>query len=70
LPTKERQELQERRTSHRWAPNQIRHTAATAVRKLFGLEASQVLLGHSSADVTQIYAEHNFELAAVAKEVG
>ena len=29
----------------------------------FGLEASQVVLGHSTADVTQIYAERDFDLA-------
>jgi len=35
-----------------WAPNQLRHTFATRVRKDHGLEAAQVLLGHSRADVT------------------
>ena len=38
-----------------WYPNQLRHTAATEIRKLFGLEAAQVSLGHSHAAVTQIY---------------
>jgi integrase len=47
----------EQRIIPRWAPNQLRHAAATEIRKRFGLEASQVVLGHSSADVTQIYAE-------------
>jgi integrase len=71
LNAKERQELQDWRTKHRWAPNQLRHSAGTAVRKLFGLEASQVMLGHSSANVTQIYAERDMELAVkVAREVG
>jgi hypothetical protein len=31
---------------------------------MFGLEAAQVVLGHAEADVTQIYAERNTELAA------
>ncbi|MFN3194238.1 MAG: tyrosine-type recombinase/integrase [Aureliella sp.] len=44
-----------------WAPNRLRHAAATKVRQQHGLEAAQVLLGHSSADVTQIYAEANRE---------
>jgi site-specific recombinase XerD len=35
----------------------LRHTFATRVRKEHGLEAAQVLLGHSKADTTQIYAE-------------
>ncbi|MBA4189460.1 MAG: hypothetical protein C0467_15830, partial [Planctomycetaceae bacterium] len=39
-----------------WHPNQIRHLFATTVREDHGLEAAQVLLGHSRADVTQIYA--------------
>ncbi|WP_040764036.1 tyrosine-type recombinase/integrase [Novipirellula maiorica] len=43
--------------SHRWAPNQLRHTRGTEIRSKFGLEAAQVILGHAKADVTQIYAE-------------
>lgn len=56
----------------RWAPNQLRHAAATEIRKLYdGLEAAQVVLGHSKADTTQIYAERNWKLAAaVMKEIG
>jgi integrase len=42
-----------------WHPNQLRHTTATKVREQFGLEAAQVILGHSRADVTQVYAERN-----------
>lgn len=54
-----------------WHPNQLRHLFATEVRRLHGLEASQVLLGHSRADVTQIYAERDLTLAArVANEIG
>jgi len=56
---------------HRWSPNQIRHTAGTEIRKKFGLEAAQVALGHSSADVTQIYAERDQSKAAeIARQVG
>jgi integrase len=55
----------------RWTPHRLRHTAATEIRKEFGLEAAQVILGHSRADVTQIYAETSLEKAAeVAKLVG
>lgn len=42
-----------------WAPNQLRHTAGTAIRKEYGLEGAQVTLGHSSADITQTYAERD-----------
>ena len=59
------------RAEHRWSPNQLRHSCATEVRKHFGLEAAQVTLGHSSADVTQIYAEKNVALAAeVMRKIG
>ncbi len=49
-----------------WSPNQLRHTFGTQIRREFGLEESQVLLGHSSADTTQIYAEIDAEKARVA----
>jgi integrase len=59
------------KADHRWAPNQLRHSAATEIRKRFGLEAAQVVLGHAQANVTQVYAERDHALAArVAKEVG
>ncbi len=47
----------------KWSPNRLRHSKATEVRKLFGLEAAQVSLGHAKADVTQIYAERDSALA-------
>ena len=54
-----------------WAPNQLRHSRATEIRKAFGLEAAQLVLGHAKADVTQIYAERDFEVAQrVMGEVG
>ncbi len=57
--------------AHRWAPNRLRHTAATEIRKRFGLEAAQVALGHAKADVSQIYAERDLSLAErVAAEIG
>ena len=64
-------ELRSWRRSHRWFPNQLRHSAATEIRKRYGLEAAQVALGHAQANVTQLYAERNYTLAAkVAREVG
>jgi integrase len=54
-----------------WSPNRLRHAFATKVRKKHGLEAAQVLLGHSKADVTQVYAERDLRLAeSVANEIG
>jgi len=42
-----------------WSPNQLRHAAATKLRSNFGLDAAQVILGHKTASITQIYAEAN-----------
>lgn len=54
-----------------WSPNRLRHAAATEVRRQFGLEAAQVTLGHSKADVTQVYAERDQDLArTVALKIG
>ncbi len=56
---------------HRWSPNQLRHTAGTKVRKLFGLEGAQMHLGHSKANTTEIYAERNLDLAReIARQIG
>jgi site-specific recombinase XerC len=55
----------------RWSPNRLRHSAATELRSKYGLEAAQVILGHSQADVTQIYAERDLaKAAAIMREVG
>lgn len=54
-----------------WHPNQLRHSRATEIRKKFGIEAAQVALGHARADVTQVYAERNLNLARrIALELG
>jgi integrase len=54
-----------------WHPNQIRHSHGTKVRHRYGLEAAQYVLGHARADVTQIYAEKNFDVAAeIAMQIG
>jgi len=40
------------RNTYRWSPNQLRHNAATFIRKEFGLDAGPGnLLGHSSPSV-------------------
>ncbi len=55
----------------RWTANQLRHARATEVRHQFGLEAAQVSLGHSKADITQTYAERDARLGVeVAKKIG
>lgn len=59
-------ELKEWRKAHRWHPNQLRHNAATRLRKEFGLDTARAVLGHSSAAVTEIYAEIDGAKAAEA----
>jgi integrase len=54
-----------------WGPNRLRHTAATEIRKQFGLEAAASILGHSEIATTQIYAETDRNRAIeVAKALG
>ena len=54
-----------------WHPNQLRHNAATFLRKEFGLEVASIILGHKKVDVTQVYAERDIEKAvSVIGKVG
>ncbi len=54
-----------------WSPNQLRHNFATLARKEFGIEAARVLLGHSSAVTSEIYAERDFDAArAIVAKIG
>jgi integrase len=71
LPPAQLAELRTWQSARRWSPNQLRHAAATEVRRAFGLEAAQVVLGHSGADVTQIYAERDLAKGVeVARRIG
>jgi integrase len=71
LTEKQRGELEKWQSDHRWSPNRLRHSAGTEIRKRFGLEAAQVILGHASADVTQVYAERDLQKAVeIMREVG
>jgi integrase len=46
-----------------WHPHQLRHTAATLLRKEFGVETARIVLGHATAFTTEIYAEADLEKA-------
>jgi hypothetical protein len=64
-------ELRRWRDAHRWSPLRLRHTTATTIRQQHGLEAAQVVLGHTKADVTQIYAERDLAKArTIIAEIG
>ena len=54
-----------------WTPHQLRHSRATIIRRRFGVEAARVILGHSDARVTEVYAERDFgEAARIMREIG
>ena len=66
-----RRKAAEWRAAHLWAPNQLRHAAATDIRQRFGLEAAQVTLGHAKANITEVYAARDQRLGMqVAIELG
>ena len=52
-----------------FTPHQVRHSSATVVRRVHGLDGAQALLGHSDAKTTEIYAELDFERAVSASKV-
>lgn len=59
------------RRKHRWHPHQLRHTAATSIRKEFGLDAARAVLGHRTPVITEVYAELDASKAvSVVKELG
>jgi integrase len=47
-----------------WHPHQLRHTAATKIRKEYGLDVARVVLGHRSPAITELYAELDTSRAA------
>jgi integrase len=54
-----------------WNPYQIRHSVASRLRKEYGLEMVRCLLGHSSAEMSEWYAEVDLEKARrVMEEAG
>jgi integrase len=67
--TKEHQEeLRAWQKDHQWHPHQLRHSAATRLRKEFGLDVTRAVLGHSTPVVTELYAELDSAKAAEAME--
>ncbi len=63
--------LKQWQKAHRWHPHQLRHGTATRIRKEFGIESAQVVLGHARCDITEVYARRNADLASrIALEVG
>ena len=42
-----------------WHANQLRHSAATSIRRDYGLDVASLILGHRGVGVTQVYAERD-----------
>jgi integrase len=51
-----------------WFPHQLRHSAASEIRRRFGLETCQTVLGHAEMQVTQIYAQKDLDRARGAMQ--
>jgi integrase len=49
-----------------WHPHQLRHSCGTRLRREYGLDIAQVILGHRNAAVTEIYAEADRAKAVAA----
>jgi integrase len=59
------------RKQHCWHPNQLRHNAATRIRSAHGIEAARIILGHSSAVTSEIYADIDLNKAkSIMAELG
>jgi site-specific recombinase XerD len=49
----------------------LRHSAATIIRRQYGAEAAQAVLGHAELSTTEIYAEKSLEAARqIMREIG
>jgi len=72
LTAEQRKALNEWRKKHRWHPHRLRHNAGTAIRREFGLEAAQLVLGHSSAQITDaVYADRDHtKVVEIMKRIG
>lgn len=54
-----------------WHPHQLRHSYATRMRAVVGIEATSTMLGHASVAMTEIYAERDHVRAAnIAEKYG
>jgi hypothetical protein len=70
-PEEVKKGLEGKRLVPHWSPLQLRHTAGTAVRAKYGVEAAKVILGHTKVETTQIYAERDLGKAAeIMREIG
>ena len=54
-----------------WSPNRLRHNCGQEAREKFGLDGAQVIMGHTKADTSEIYASANRDRAAeIMRQIG
>ncbi len=54
-----------------WSPNRLRHAFATRMRRRFGAERTQTLMGHAQLSTTLIYAEADLRTTRdIVEQVG
>jgi integrase len=71
MTAEDRAELRRWRKAHRWHPHQLRHNAATVLRKEYGIEVAKIILGYATLSATQVYAERDLEKAReIVREIG
>jgi integrase len=59
------------KADRRWHPHQLRHLAASRLKKAYGSEVARIMLGHAHLSTTELYGERDREVALrVAREVG
>jgi integrase len=66
LTNEQKEQIKKWHKAQRWHPHQLRHLAATMLRKQFGIEVARLLCGHSSLAITLIYAEEDAQRAIEA----
>ncbi|HBG27609.1 MAG: hypothetical protein A2Y10_15775 [Planctomycetes bacterium GWF2_41_51] len=63
---KRKDELKVWYKQYRWHRHQLRHNAATFLRKEFVIDTARIILGHRSAVITEVYAEMDQQKAMEA----
>ncbi len=66
LTPEHRAELRDWRKSHRWHPNQLRHSAASYLAEHERVEVAQIILGHTSVTTTMRYVQVRDERPVLA----
>ena len=51
-----------------WTPHQLRHSAGTEIRAMYGVEEARLMMGHRSLKAAEVYARADLE--KIARVVG